>query len=621
MALNTYNNVLTIWDSKKDPDMLNGIVYTWNGYIETEQIFSLFRYIEKNDHVFKKAYLEWIHELGEYRIADKRVIDHLVFKDGFSYWWMTNFVEKDAWKQPVIMDVLRLLALADILRQNRYIHLRLVTGNKSLRIAIASLCQSLKIQFEAVSDKVENKRISLNWYANVPVFIRSGLSMMRFLAERWRFRKTAPSQCYGKNAIFFCSYFFNLDKNSLAEGIFKSSYWGDIMLVLKEENLKANWLQIYYPHQHIPNAKAATKAIRTFNADRDKQGYHFFAESQLSVKSVLFVIQYYFWLIRKYMILKKLRVNILVNGISVDPWPLLKKDWKEAIIGPNAVFNLFIIDIHAKLFSRIPHQKKGIFLFENQSWDKVLIHYWRKFGHGTLIAVPHSTVRYWDFRYFTDPRILTDEGSGVMPFADIVAVNGSFAKESFCSTGFPENRVVECEALRYMGLNNILSKKKKIVQGQNHLKILLLGDYQPEGTVNLLRFTREALQLLTESVSVTIKPHPNHEVDPAKFGIAGLILTTESLENIIMDYDLVVSGNSTSASVDAYIAGLPVFVLLDDKELNFNPLRGCSGVYFIDSALSLKEAISGRFQHKMDRQATTFFHLDDALPRWRCIIA
>jgi surface carbohydrate biosynthesis protein (TIGR04326 family) len=624
MVSNIDKSTLTIWDSKTDPVFKDSIIYTWNGYRESEGIFSLFRYIDRNDQVLKKAYLEWIYEIGEYRISNKRIIDHLTFEDGFSYWWMTPFVGKDAWQQPVIMDVLRLLALADILRLSGYRHVRLVTGEKKLASAIESLCQSFGIPCMVVADEsVETKDIHtrFKWYQKLPVVIKSGLSVVRFLVERWRLRNTALPECFGENAVFFCTYFFNLDKDALSKGAFKQSYWGDIMSILNEEHLQANWMQIFYPHKDIPNAATAKKTIRMFNADRNNHGYHFFAEGGLSVKSILFVVRQYFRLVRKYRIVKHIQLHISVNGITVNPWPLLKQEWKEAIIGPTAVYNLFFVELYSKLFANIPYQKKGIFLFENQSWDKALVYYWRKAGHGNLVAVPHSTVRYWDLRYFTDPRTLTDKSPNAMPFADVVAVNGDLAKKSFCSMGFPEYRVLECEALRYMGLNRMLLRKKQRIRAKDQRSILLLGDYQPEGTEKLLRLVGEVLKLLQNDISFTIKPHPNHVLDLSEFSIPRLDLITDSLENIILNFDMAVSGNTTSASVDAYIAGLPVIVLLDDMELNFNPLRGCNGVYFIDSAFSLIEAISNGFKHETEVKDTTFFHLDDEYPRWRRIIA
>ena len=52
------------------------------------------------------------------------------------------------------------------------------------------------------------------------------------------------------------------------------------------------------------------------------------------------------------------------------------------------------------ILSNIPKQKVGIYLLENQAWEKSLISSWNKFNHGGLIGVAHSTIRFWDLRYF-----------------------------------------------------------------------------------------------------------------------------------------------------------------------------------------------------------------------------
>ena len=44
------------------------------------------------------AFLAWIYELGETRIGDVRMVDHLALRPGFSYWWMTLLAEKKLWK-------------------------------------------------------------------------------------------------------------------------------------------------------------------------------------------------------------------------------------------------------------------------------------------------------------------------------------------------------------------------------------------------------------------------------------------------------------------------------------------------------------------------------------------
>ena len=48
----------------------------------------------------------------------------------------------------------------------------------------------------------------------------------------------------------------------------------------------------------------------------------------------------------------------------------------------------------------LPRQRLGLYLCENQGWERIFIRAWRKHGHGKLIGVAHSTIGYWDMRYF-----------------------------------------------------------------------------------------------------------------------------------------------------------------------------------------------------------------------------
>ena len=103
--------------------------YLWNGYAETAAVHSLLRYVENHAERLRGKYLAWIHDLGESRIEGKRIIDHLAFLDGLSYWWMTLFVEKSFGKSLSMTDAIRLFALEDIVSDQKPGKLKLVSAN------------------------------------------------------------------------------------------------------------------------------------------------------------------------------------------------------------------------------------------------------------------------------------------------------------------------------------------------------------------------------------------------------------------------------------------------------------------------------------------------------------
>ena len=62
---------------------------------------------------------------------------------------------------------------------------------------------------------------------------------------------------------------------------------------------------------------------------------------------------------------------------------------------------------------------------ENQNWERIFLFFWRKNGHGKNIGVKHTTIRYWDLRYFD----ISKNKFFNLPQPDLVAVNGKIFME------------------------------------------------------------------------------------------------------------------------------------------------------------------------------------------------
>ncbi len=201
-------------------------------------------------------------------------------------------------------------------------------------------------------------------------------------------------------------------------------------------------------------------------------------------------------------------------------------------------------------------QPSGYYLMENQPWEMALQNSWYDHGHGRLTGVAHSTVRFWDMRYFFDPEIFHNNGEAAMPLPDQVAVNGPMAMSSLEEGGWPRERLVETEALRFMYLNNIrYTPKSKI--GNEVFKILVLTDYVREYTKKQISMMAEAASIMPSTATFTIRAHPNTPLSEQDLEmIQGASLAKEGVEELLSTHDLVVSSNVTSAAVDAYSLGL-----------------------------------------------------------------
>lgn len=616
---------LTLWDSKAEPPEYAGLIYRWNGFAETHSVHSLLSYVETHGERLRRTYIAWIHELGENVINGKRLIDHLAFADGLSYWWMTRLVEQSHYKSPSITDAIRLLALEEILAQQRPQKLRLVSADKRLHETVRALCRRLDIGYEW--DKQPLERCFpidlIGVYRRLPKPAQALIALLRQCVERWPLRRAEKSGWFAdSHSLFFCSYFFNIVPEPAREGRFHSRYWEGLHRLMQKMGLHGNWLQRYVRHDTIPDPETATKWIRSFNKDPQKEGFHAFLDGYLSWRIVLRVLERWLWL--NFISWRLLAVKNVFQpqGKHLSLWPLMKGDWFESLRGPEAINNLLEIELFDAALRALPHQRRGLYLCENQSWERALIHAWRRHGHGQLIAVVHSTVRFWDLRYFKDPRTITAPAPHPLPQADLVALNGKEALDAYLRVDYPREAIVECEALRYGYINDLLLQHVTKKDKGTAISVLVLGDYVPSGTIKMLQLLEAAAPLMSEPAVYAVKPHPNFFVNAEDYPSLNLKVIMDPLAEILQEYDIAYSCNKTSAAVDSYLAGLPVVVMLEETSLNFSPLRGKPGVHFVSAPGELAQALQspGRGMTKRP-EVDEFFFLDPELPRWQRLLS
>ncbi len=181
---------LLVWGSGDPPPEGHACVYTWNGYIEQRGVKSLLRYCESHAEELRSSYLAWIQDIGEIRIGQRTVVEHLAIEDGLSYWWMTLLVEKSPYKSS-ITDAIRLLALERIVREYKPAVLHLVGQSREICMAVQALCRSLKIGCRITAHPQPASRVvtTKKILRLLPQSIQGMLSFGRYLWSHRAFRK------------------------------------------------------------------------------------------------------------------------------------------------------------------------------------------------------------------------------------------------------------------------------------------------------------------------------------------------------------------------------------------------------------------------------------------------
>jgi surface carbohydrate biosynthesis protein (TIGR04326 family) len=615
-----------IWDTDGAPPVGDGLVVLWRTFAGSADVgvVSIPALIEVNAESLRARYLTWVYGLGETLIRGKRLLDHLEIRPGFSYWWMTLFAEKCNYsKSPQIDDAIRLLAFEQWADQCRPSQVTLITANAALAECMGSLCGKSGISFLWQPGPIAKD--GLPWakrlYGTLPSLLQSFAWLVAYALRRWPLRGVGFAewrQSTGK--VTFFSYLFNLMPEPAKCGRFECAYWGHLPDELRKDGTKTNWLHLYVESNSLPSAAKATDALRQFNAAGQGEQIHVTLDSFLSLKLVFNTVRDGLRVWRLGRTLMPSRV--VSDATRIDLWPLYRAEWARSLSGAAVMSNVLNLNLLEFAVCCLPMQKAGVYLQENQAWEFALVHAWKTAGHRCLIGFPHSTVRYWDLRYFFSTQNYRDGERNGLPRPDQIAVNGAVARDALIAGGYPERELIMVESLRYFHLLRVPGAAPRVARQVGvPLRVLVMADIVERNNERQMRLLEGAAQFLPADTVYTVKPHPACALVPDDYPGIRMTLSFEPIAELLADCDVVYTGNLTSAAVDAYFAGVPVVSMLDPAILNLSPLRGRTGTVFVSTPRELAEALLARAsQPSSYSKPEAFFTLEQALPRWRKLL-
>lgn len=615
-----------IWEADGAPPVSDGLVVLWRAFAGSADagIVSIPALIEANAESLRARYLTWVYEFGETPIRGKRLLDHLEIRPGFSYWWMTLFAEKCNYsKSPQIDDVIRLLAFEQWADERRPSQVTLITANAALAECLGSLCGNSGISFLWQAGPVAKDELpwAKRLYRTLPSLLQSFAWLLAYALRRWPLRGVGLAewrQSTGK--VTFFSYLFNLVPEAAKCGRFESRYWGHLPDELRKDGTKTNWLHLYVESDALPSAAKAAGAIRQFNAAGQGEQIHVTLDSFLSLKLVFQAARDGLRVWRLGRTLMPSRV--LSDATRIDLWPLYRAAWAQSFSGPAAMSNVLNLNLLEFAAGCLPLQQAGVYLQESQAWEFALVHAWKAAGHRRLISFPHSTVRYWDLRYFFSPQNYRDGERNGLPRPEQIAVNGVAVRDALIAGGYPERDLVMVESLRYFHLLKAGGAGHRAGhQAGVPLRVLAMADIVERNTERQMRLLEGAARFLPADTVYTVKPHPACAFAPDDYPGIRITVSMQPIAELLADCDVAYSSSVTSAAVDAYCAGVPVVSMLDPATLNLSPLRGCEGAVFASTPKELAEALAAcASQPSTSGKTPTFFTLDAGLPRWRKLL-
>ena len=98
-----------------------------------------------------------------------------------------------------------------------------------------------------------------------------------------------------------------------------------------------------------------------------------------------------------------------------------------------------------------------------------------------------------------------------------------------------------------------------------------------------------------------------------------LTIVNQKISEVIKNFDIAVSADTTTAGLEAYLAGLNVIVFRYAKRPNFSPLRKIKNIHFVSNGEQLVRSIKNLSISNSNSNNEIFFWNDKLLPRWKKI--
>lgn len=608
------------------------LAMVWSSFSEEPGVWSIPREVDRTFEELRTEYLRWLSDLGNTYIDARKIVGHFQVRPAFSMWWMSLMVEKSQWKSLSLYQIFRLMALDRLIfkvKQEKLSKVVIDVSERPVRLALKNWCNKRGIPAVILKKgpSIRSSILPTSVKRYVPWTLRA-FAYFSYLVLLNRSAGPPAESAHslkGGTQFSFFSYFFNLDRSELDQGRYLSRYW----IGLREKFLGGgsswNWLHLFIKSPQTKYPGTSTSLVRQLNTHASEYESHRLLGARMPVWQLANVLKDYIRVWRAAVSLKDVKKHCLMRDGLLDIWPLLSDDWMDSFYGKTAVSNAFYLNMFESVIQQLPYQKKGFYLLENQAWERALIYAWRNAGNGLLVGVMHSTVSSCDLRHFFDPSEYKGKDSLSLPVADFVGVNGEAARRHYLEGGFPADKIIRLEGLRYLYLHSGTPSSTKSKASIKRLRLLVLGDYSPAITQRQMSLLSAAGREISGEIDIFVKSHPACKIDPKDWPMLALTPLEKPLEQLSNGYDVAFTSNSTGAAVDAYLSGKPVLSILDPETFNLSPLRGFPGVKFVATPGELIEALfccrDGSCGVAFVEPAFEFLYTDPSLRGWREIFA
>ena len=247
---------------------------------------------------------------------------------------------------------------------------------------------------------------------------------MFFIHRYWHFIINTSPSCPQNSSLNFISYLIPPSKFSTANQ-FLSHYWGELPEYLSSQHIPSTWFYFFSPTPSIPSSKKALEILQLLNDTSTNQ--HIALESFLSLssifKSFISYVKFSFlgYKLEMYGFLRRCLPNNL--------FPFLIDDFRSSTYGYQLLKSIIYHDLFVRAIRSFNPNIPIFYLQENQDWEYLMLQIFGSTVRSSIVGVPHTTLRFWDLRYFVSAHSVHYKP----PIPTYQALNSHHAETSFAT--------------------------------------------------------------------------------------------------------------------------------------------------------------------------------------------
>lgn len=598
---------LTVWACPAPPPMSLDHVVLWSSFLPKDAPpgwISLPEYVHRNQNKLRSRYRTWLNEISERSVDGIPILELMAIRSNLSYWWMSVPTHDSLAIDSPAYRVIRLFALESISAEMDFEQVVIMAEKSEVAEALGMWAHSTSRSVTVNLSDASQRRL--------PLFRRTRGPALAMVRVFWNHLRIAmqPSRRSGRKiaeqGIVFIDYLAHLQEPR-SSGTFRSNYWGPLVELLEDWPEPVNWLHISATYANPSVVRDDVKKCKAFNAVRAQ---HSVLHAYLDLRTVGRAFRDYLRIRRFGKRLQRQSDIFAEEGSGLATFPLLEHLIMDQYFGRTAALNALWISLWESTVANLPTQRLCVYLFENQPWELAFLSAWRRENSTQILAFAHSTMRFWDLRYFgaalaIDPR--------AKPTPNSIVVNGPLMEATAVNGGYPQKFLSVAEAVR----------SRTITNSEDSLKadLLVLGEYEATHDQDLVRTAETLVEAIGPTAHVVYRPHPALHTKSQAIPLTWSLSQHDSIGAAVAACRIALCGPITSAALDARIIGKGVVVVGLADSLVASPAIGLPNVFLVTTQANAVSLNTDALMEPVVQLQSNPLCVDPRLTRWRYLLS